>query len=180
MSPYHNYAPYQVPALAEMEDPRTVIGKAEPHSSSSGPAGRSRERWRHRPDLRLLDRRVAPNYAYQVPPLDDSVLGFEAFGAVFGFVKSVYEPAKLLSARSLPTFVGLAQMLGMASAPVGSKPRRRGHRSLLKTAKFQPRLPIDHSAWRHKPLTLRGPKNGGRRLGQGHQRRLDRAWVRPQ
>ena len=123
---------------------------------------------------------VARNYAYQVPLLDDSVLGFEAFGAVFGFVKSVYEPAKLLSARSLPTFVGLAQMLGMASAPVGSKPRRRGHRSLLKTAKFQPRLPIDHSAWRHKPLTLRGPKNGGRRLGQGHQRRLDRAWVRPQ
>jgi hypothetical protein len=62
---------------------------------------------------------VARNYAYQVPLLDDSVLGFEAFGAVFGFVKSVYE-----AARSLPTFVGLAQMLGITSAPVGSKARR--------------------------------------------------------
>jgi hypothetical protein len=67
---------------------------------------------------------VARNYAYQVPLLDDSVLGFEAFGAVFSFVKSVYEAAMLLSARSLPTFVGLAQMLGITSVPVGSKARR--------------------------------------------------------
>ena len=53
-----------------------------------------------------------------------AVFGFtlQAFGAVFGFVGSVYVAAKLLPARSLPTFVGLAQMLGMAGAAVGSKP----------------------------------------------------------
>lgn len=53
-----------------------------------------------------------------------AVLGFtlQAFGAVFGFVGSVYVAAKLLPSRSLPTFVGLAQMLGMAGAAVGSKP----------------------------------------------------------
>jgi MFS family permease len=53
-----------------------------------------------------------------------AILGFtlQAFGAVFGFVGSVYVAAKLLPARSLPTFVGLAQMLGMAGAAVGSKP----------------------------------------------------------
>lgn len=53
-----------------------------------------------------------------------AVVGFtlQACGAVFGFVGSVYVAAKLLPPRSLPTFVGLAQMLGMAGAAVGSKP----------------------------------------------------------
>ena len=53
-----------------------------------------------------------------------AIVGFtlQAFGAVFGFVGSVYVAAKLLPTRSLPTFVGLAQMLGMAGAAVGSKP----------------------------------------------------------
>src|SRR5215469_2107823 len=53
-----------------------------------------------------------------------AVAGFtlQAIGAVFGFVGSVYVAAKLLPPRSLPTFVGLAQMLGMAGAAVGSKP----------------------------------------------------------
>jgi len=53
-----------------------------------------------------------------------ATVGFtlQAFGAVFGFVGSVYVAAKLLPPRSLPTFVGLAQMLGMAGAAVGSKP----------------------------------------------------------
>lgn len=53
-----------------------------------------------------------------------AVAGFtlQAVGAVFGFVGSVYVAAKLLPPRSLPTFVGLAQMLGMAGAAVGSKP----------------------------------------------------------
>jgi MFS family permease len=53
-----------------------------------------------------------------------AIVGFtlQAIGAVFGFVGSVYVAAKLLPPRSLPTFVGLAQMLGMAGAAVGSKP----------------------------------------------------------
>jgi MFS family permease len=53
-----------------------------------------------------------------------AVLGFtlQAFGAVFGFVGSVYVAAKLLPPRRLPTFVGLAQMVGMAGAAFGSKP----------------------------------------------------------
>lgn len=53
-----------------------------------------------------------------------AVLGFTAqgLGAVFGFVGAVYVAAKSLPPKSLPTFVGLAQMLGMAGAAVGSKP----------------------------------------------------------
>jgi MFS family permease len=53
-----------------------------------------------------------------------AVLGFviQGVGAVFGFIGAVYIAAKYLPPRSLPTFVGLAQMLGMAGAAVGSKP----------------------------------------------------------
>lgn len=53
-----------------------------------------------------------------------AVAGFtlQAVGAVFGFVGSVYVAGKLLPPKSLPTFIGLAQMLGMAGAAVGSKP----------------------------------------------------------
>jgi MFS family permease len=53
-----------------------------------------------------------------------AVSGFvlQGFGAVFGFVGAVYVAAKFLPPRSLPTFVGLAQMLGMAGAAIGSKP----------------------------------------------------------
>lgn len=53
-----------------------------------------------------------------------AVLGFAAqgLGAVFGFVGAVYVAGKSLPPKSLPTFVGLAQMLGMAGAAVGSKP----------------------------------------------------------
>ena len=53
-----------------------------------------------------------------------AVLGFviQGVGAVFGFIGAVYVAAKYLPPRSLPTFVGLAQMLGMAGAAVGSKP----------------------------------------------------------
>jgi MFS family permease len=53
-----------------------------------------------------------------------AVSGFvlQGFGAVFGFVGAVYVAAKFLPPRSLPTFVGLAQMFGMAGAAIGSKP----------------------------------------------------------
>ena len=53
-----------------------------------------------------------------------AILGFtlQGIGAVFGFVGAIYVAAKLLPPASLPTFVGLSQMLGMAGAAVGSKP----------------------------------------------------------
>lgn len=47
---------------------------------------------------------------------------FQGIGAVFGFVGGVFVAAKYLPPTSLPTFVGLTQMLGMAGAAIGSKP----------------------------------------------------------
>jgi|SRR6516225_1829135 len=53
-----------------------------------------------------------------------AVFGFtiQGIGAVFGFVGGVFVAAKYLPPTSLPTFIGLTQMLGMAGAAVGSKP----------------------------------------------------------
>ena len=52
------------------------------------------------------------------------ICGFtiQAAGAVFGFVGGVFVAAKYLPPKSLPTFIGLTQMIGMAGAAVGSKP----------------------------------------------------------
>lgn len=53
-----------------------------------------------------------------------AVFGFtlQGIGAVFGFVGGVFVAAKYLPPKTLPTFIGLTQMIGMAGAAVGSKP----------------------------------------------------------